>query len=287
MKRFGALLVVLLIIGMPAAAEEVKVRKHLFYRLTLHDVLTSDADEILAVLSALHERMIPIIGNPELVDFEGSLMEIVIHGRQDPEHRPGIVTLVGDPKEISGKFVYTGKVDLPNISLYDGKHLSTSGHPKDKCFFFKLLVHEVSVVYLGLLAKTEGYYFYTGLPNWAIQGIEEYIGVYYSTPYWVEDGRQCYYDRLKRNPSSLDLEFGLILSDDYSDGFLFFDFIRETYGPEKVFRLFQGKVPSFGTRLKNTLGDDFPSFHRKMGQWKAGKIGSQQGAEGDAVNRAP
>ena len=136
----------------------------------------------------------------------------------------------------------------------------------DREYFDKLLVHEVSPIYLALLAENNGSRFRG--PNWSIQGTEEYFGTYYSTDYWRDKGINVYKSRLAQTPSTLDADYGLNVSNVYNDGFLVMSFLHDEFGKDTVFKIIRSSEPTFGKRIAGATEIKFNVFLDRLKVWK-------------------
>jgi len=127
-------------------------------------------------------------------------------------------------------------------------------------------IHEVSPLYLQLLAYSADSLFRG--PSWFIQGVEEYFAVFHSTKYWRTKGYRVYHQRLAAKPETIDTDFGLNIRDPYNDGFIIFNFIREEFGEDAIFRLIKSTEKSFGKRLRSATQVEFADFARRFDTWK-------------------
>src|SRR5579871_3356777 len=157
-------------------------------------------------------------GDKANIDLSQGEVDIYFYPPDSTEVSLGLVGIYGGPRQSGGKFCYRGELKMPGPISYDGREGSTSGHPKDANYFDKQVISEVDTIYLDTWCKAHGGNFYS-LPNWFVQGMEEYLGVYYSTDYWKGTGKNYYYRHMKDYPDGVDTAFGLLVKDDYNDGF--------------------------------------------------------------------
>lgn len=233
-----------------------------------------DAGEIGTVVALLKtfEASFCKAGRTDPASFAAIRVTLELHPRTSKEIGLGYASLEGGLWTANGTVSYVGTIRMAGPAAHDGTQTSTSGHPKDRNFFDKLLIHEVAPAYLELLAHARGLKFNGAFPDWFEQGVEEYLGVFHSTPYWREEGLRCYHRRLKKDPSSIDTAFGLNLCDPYNDGFIILNHLRDDYGEETVFRILGASEKEFGRKLQGAVGGTFDEFLRRFENWRRTRI---------------
>jgi hypothetical protein len=260
-----------------ACAAEWKVDTCLFYRL--HFTVENEAamQRVKALLTGFHQRFQQSAGTN--LDFGKSTVDVHFHPPGSKEVSLGYVVLHGGVTTGNHPPFYRGTLKMPGPASYDGQRTSSCGHPMDKNYFEKLLIHEVSAVHLDFLCQSNHASFFS-MPSWFVQGLEEYFAVLHSTDYWRREGIKYYYRRLRRAPHGIDTAFGLNVQDAYLDGFLLLHFIAQRYGEKAIFQILLDKDPSPGRRLRSHL-PAFDVFIRDLETWKPNKL--QRGIGGTAV----
>ncbi len=265
MRYLIATFFVLVMSFQSAAAEEWQIARHLFYEIQYTDENADELESIKSQLTSFHDSFCKSAGiDSEVVD--SSDIKIELHPRDSRTVRVGYVSMVGGVYNNNGRRGYRGTIRMPGPAAYDGTRKSTSGHSKNRDFFDKLLIHEVSPLYLQLLAYSADSLFRG--PSWFIQGVEEYFAVFHSTKYWRTKGYRVYHQRLAAKPETIDTDFGLNIRDPYNDGFIIFNFIREEFGEDAIFRLIKSTEKSFGKRLRSATQVEFADFARRFDTWK-------------------
>ncbi len=147
------------------------------------------------------------------------------------------------------------------------------GEPPSDDTFFRLIMHEYSTIILGRIAseKTKGQMFHS-LPNWFVQGYEEYCGLMLTSAInrtaTAEKYLSCYRSDLGR----VNFDFGLSTHNDYIDGAMVLLFMNESFGKEKVQNILTSTEPTFGQAVHTSLGVGLEEFAKRWHIWIAGKI---------------
>jgi hypothetical protein len=258
--------VILVCLGASPPGPDWKEHKVPGYIIHFTDENAGELQAVTGLLKSFQESFCKATGaDPAL--FAGNRLDLYLYPKGSQEVGLGYVSMMGGPQEAGGKVSYVGTIKMPGPAAYDGKTGSSSGHPMDRRFFDKLLIHEAAPAYLELLARRAGARFNGDFPTWFEQGLEEYLGVFHTTSYWRTEGIACYFARLKRDRSSIDADFGLNLRDPYNDGFVALAFIREEFGEPAVFRILTSKEATFGRKMKQAVGVSFEEFVRRFDAW--------------------
>lgn len=258
-----------------ASAEEWLEDNAMFYRIKYTKEDATEIPKIKELLESFHRSFLKDSKMAD-IEFKESDVAIEIHPRTSSTVQVGAAWSIAGIQERNGKSAYVGTVFIPGPTAHDGSMQSTNGHPQDRRYFDKLLIHEVAPVYYSLFCERHGVDFHSSFPDWFTQGIEEYFGVFDSTPYWREQGIQSYYQRLAKNPNTLDTDFGLTIHDPYNDGFLMLNFLHDEFGRDAIFALLISQEPSFGRRLKATTKISFDEYLRRINQWKRRRIDARR-----------
>lgn len=258
------------------APAEWATRTVLFYTVRVHPSEAGELDAIAGVLSAFHADFLALSGMTE-ADFGTSAITVNLHPVGAPGAQLGYASMVGGAQEhgIGGKEAdrrgYVGEVNMPGPAAHNGSVRSSTGHPMDRRYFDKLLIHEIAPVYLELYARAHGGAFHSGTPKWFEQGLEEYFAVFHSTTYWRMSGVEFYF-RLAKQTGGVDTEFGLNLINDYNDGLLVNRFMADEFGEAALLKVLASGEPSFGKRLRGATGVEFEVFLKRLRAWLARKI---------------
>lgn len=173
-------LIGLFFLSFPSAgiAQEWLTASHQFYEIRYTE---ENASELEAIKDTLSQFRRSFCRAAEVDDTLADASQIVLelHPKDSRSVHVGYVSLVGGTFDNNGKRGYRGTIRMPGPAAYDGRVSSSSGHPQDRRFFDKLLVHEIAPIFIELLARKNGGSFRG--PNWFIQGTEEYFSVFYST----------------------------------------------------------------------------------------------------------
>lgn len=265
MKTTCTLAIAFLVLNSAAAAQNWKTDKVLFYEIRY---TAEDAGQIPAIkerLQGFQSSFCKATGTKGDL-FDASRVTIELHPSNSTTVQVGYAGMNGGPFQNNGKTGYRGTIKMPGPTAHDGKWQSTSGHPQDRRYFDKLLIHEVAPIYLQLLAMSNGGRFQG--PYWFIQGTEEYLGVFHSTEYWRTKGIRYYHRRFAANPTAIDTDFGLNVRDPYNDGFLILNFMHDEFGEESVFKLIASREKTFGKRMARATGVTYDEYLSRFSQWR-------------------
>ncbi|XZE53567.1 hypothetical protein SH139x_005321 [Planctomycetaceae bacterium SH139] len=265
MKLFAVALLTIFALPATVAAQEWLTATHQFYEIRYTSENEAELQSVKEILSQFRSSFCKAAG-VDVTLADASQIVLELHPKNSDSVQVGYVSLVGGTFDNRGQRGYRGTIRMPGPAAYDGRVSSSSGHPQDRKFFDKLLVHEISPIFIELLAWSKGGRFRG--PNWFIQGIEEYFGVFHSTDYWRTDGREVYYERLKLLPDSIDTDFGLNVTDPYNDGFLVMNYLRDTYGEAAIFELIASRERTFGKRMQSATNSRYDEFAVDFNEWK-------------------
>lgn len=155
---------VLLSIARIATAEDWLEQKALFYRLRY---TVEDAGEIAKIKELLESFHRAFLLDTKMDDsrLNGSDVVVEIHPHSSSTVRVGYASLSGGTDERNGKSVYMGTIQIPGPTAHDGTATGSSGHPQDRRYFDKLLIHEVAPIYLTLFVADHGTSFHESFPD--------------------------------------------------------------------------------------------------------------------------
>jgi hypothetical protein len=259
------------VLGLLSPSEEWRSRRVLFCTL---EYTTENEHEVEAVSRAIAEFDGEFRRLSGLTPDQLSRGEVTI--RLHPKHSDscslGYASMEGGVQRTpDGALAYKGVINIPGPAAHTGEVGSSSGHPMDRAFFDKLLIHEIAPVYLDLYARLRDSTFHTGTPAWFQQGCEEYLGVYRSTEYWRTKGCRVYFERLAR-ARTIDADFGFNVCDPYNDGLVAVKFLADEFGEQAVLNIIASKESSFGKRLGAATGVSFGEFTARFDAWLAGML---------------
>ena len=257
----------LILFARPAVgtAQEWLTVSHQFYEIRYTQENEAELQAIKDILSEFR-RSFCRAADVDVTLADASQIVLELHPKNSKTVHVGYVSLVGGTFDNGGKRGYRGIIRMPGPTAYDGTVSSSSGHPQDRQFFDKLLVHEISPIFVELLARSKSGSFRG--PTWFIQGTEEYLGVFYSTDYWKTNGITVYHKRFASQPETIDTDYGLNVRDPYNDGFIIMNFLRDTYGEDTIFELITSEEPTFGKRLRSVTGASFDEFAGRFESWR-------------------
>lgn len=236
----------------------------------------ADAAEMDAVAKVLQDfdRSFAAATGAEAELFSGIKLDIYLYPPNHREVTVSYISLYGGPRQQGDKVGYEGTVKMPGPKAYDGKQQSSSGHAMDRNAFDKFLVHEVAPAYLELYARSRGTRFSDSVPDWFEQGLEEYIAVIHSTDYWRTTGIKTYHRRVQEDAATIDTDYGLNLRDQYNDGFIILNFIRDEFGEKAVVSILGSAEKTFGLRLQKSLSVSYDEFLSRFKRWRAKRLPS-------------
>lgn len=192
------------------------------------------------------------------------------------------VVIHAEPNEAANEFTATTRSGFENdsaASYYAEIHmlapsahpegLTTSiGEPKDRAYFERLAVHELSTVPLELATRIKGDgWRLRSAPAWFVQGYEEYLGM---TCAPGDAGKAALARRtamVVADPHQVDDSFGLDVRDPYATGAVLIRFMHEQYGAARVRRVLSSQEPTFGRAIRASLGVDLDGFMRDWRAW--------------------
>jgi len=206
------------------------------YRLTGMELEEEWSTDVEKAIATFQPKMLTFIGDNS---FPAKRVDLEIHINKDYDvYRTG---MIGGWNK--GKF--TGVINIAHPNRYDGKRRSTWGVPFDRNYFLRIILHEIAPIYLERAAKLNGATFY-GKPSWIVQGAEEFFSFHYG----FEGGGDPAKNVLRKSDLS-NLEYGLVLSNPYIDGYLLFRFVYEMYGTKAALQLFISRRTTTAGILKD------------------------------------
>lgn len=257
-------------------ADDWLTRPHLFYTIHYTPEDAAAMPGITALLGAFHEDFQRLSGLAA-EDLTAGRVTIRLHPSTSATVQVGYASLRGGAAATpDGRVAYTGEIDLPGPTAHDGSAHSSSGHPMDRRYFDKLLVHEVSPIYLEVFARVNGGRFHSGNPSWFEQGAEEYFAVFHSTDYWRTTGRG-FYERQLASAGGIDTDYGLNIVDPYNGGMMVVRFIAEEFGEPALLGMVASREPTFGRKLSAAADVPFAEFLTRFDAWRERTCGAQPG----------
>lgn len=248
----------------PVADPETVSRQVLFYTLECAPAEEKDLAGIAELLKRFHEDMKNLTGLTE-EDFSTSRVRVRMHPPGTPQGQLGYASMEGGPVEKTGaRRGYVGTINMPGAAAHNGSMTSSSGHPMDRHYFDKLVLHEVAPAYFELYARAHTTTYHAA-PGWFEQGMEEYVAVFHADEYWRKTGCRVYYERAR---GGIDTDFGLNALDEYNDGLILTKFIADEFGEQALFRTIIAPEPTFGRRLKSGVGVSFDEFLKRFQSWR-------------------
>ncbi|MCA9307280.1 MAG: hypothetical protein KDA16_12150 [Phycisphaerales bacterium] len=192
------------------------------------------------------------------------------------------VVIHAEPDELANEYTATtrsGFADDSPASYHAEIHmlapsahpqgLTTSiGEPKDRAYYERLAVHELSTVPLELATRIKGDgWRLRSAPAWFVQGYEEYLGMTCAPG----DAGAAALDRrtamVVADPHQVDDSFGLDVRDPYATGVVVLRFMHERYGADRVRSILLSREPTFGRAVRASLGVDLDGFMRDWRAW--------------------
>ena len=204
------------------------------------------------------------------VAFTGYHVDIYLH----PEPNPRADTGKANLKCCTSK---TGVIDFlaPSAPIWRDVHGLTSLRlPKDENYQAKVLMSEYITVghYVVMDHRTKGGgWRYYSAPNWFVQGLQEYDGIFHSTNTNRETTGVALLAWAKSHPGAFKCcDSGLQISDVYNGGAAFVTFLAAQFGEAIHARLLRDDSPIFMTSLENqTKPDSLEQLFVKFQEWLA------------------
>lgn len=178
----------------------------------------------------------------------------------------------GSAVVISGFDQNTGKLTADIHFLAPSKHSPTArtsvDEPMDDNYIRKTLVHEYGTLFLQLIVKkSRGWKYFEDSFNWFEQGYEEYLGVMFSSEHSRTVTRRKYLEMALRDDGGFDFEFGMHVSNDYTNGVTLLMFMHEEFGKERVQAILTSPEHTFGKAIVTNIGS-LDSFIAKFKSWR-------------------
>jgi hypothetical protein len=227
----------------------------------------TDAHFMTICLYEAHDRLLDFLD----LDRERFEQFVTIRIRVEPDLEEigvGRSNIIARPRKTASGIALDADIVIAAPWLYDGRQLSENGHPKDRRFFAKLLVHEVATVYLDwcLGQKPEGWRLH-GAPDWFKQGLEEYCGLHFSHSFWRTQGVQDYRGIVRADPSRIRYEDGIQITERYVDGAMLIAFMIDTFGLETLRNVLQSPAPDVEEAMLSELGVSREIFGSRFRTW--------------------
>ncbi len=150
-------------------------------------------------------------------------------------------------------------------SAHDRSKTTSVGEPFDDNFFRKLLVHELSTLFLvqATRQKPKGWRFHSA-PAWFVQGYEEYLAVMLGSPHSKTVTLGLYESRLRADP---DRVTALSVEDPYGDGVILLQYLHTKLGAAKMRALLASQAPSFRLAVASELGVSLDDLYTGFRAW--------------------
>ena len=140
------------------------------------------------------------------------------------------------------------------------------GAAYDDEYFKKVLAHEVGTLYPLALnhRKSTGWAFFDG-PKWFSEGLQEYIGLNFSTDHARNITQARYFDAYRVDPERVTLDLGV--RDAYRDGALLVGFLHDRYGTGAVDRILLSNKDTFWSAVEDVTGLTPQRLHAEFRTW--------------------
>ena len=204
------------------------------------------------------------------VAFSGYHIDIYLYSEPTPRADTGTANL----KCCSGK---TGVISFlaPSAPIWKDFHGRTSLRlPKDENYQAKVLMSEYITVghyvVMDHRAKGGGWRYYSA-PNWFVQGLQEYDGIFHTTDANRETTGAALLAWAKSHPDVFKCcGSGLQISEVYNGGAAFVTFLAAQFGEDIHARLLRDESPTFMAALENqTKPDSLQELFAKFQRWLA------------------
>jgi hypothetical protein len=190
------------------------------------------------------------------VAFAGYHVDVYLYPEPNERANTGTANL----KCCSGK---TGVISFlaPSAPIWKDFHGLTSLRlPKDENYQAKVLMSEYITVGHYIVqdhrAKAGGWRYYSA-PNWFVQGLQEYDGIFHTTDANRETTGAALLAWAKSHPDAFKCcESGLQISDVYNGGAAFVAFLAAQYGESVHARLLRDDSATFMAALENQIQPD-------------------------------
>ncbi|HYF00417.1 MAG TPA: hypothetical protein VEJ18_15975, partial [Planctomycetota bacterium] len=184
-----------------------------------------------------------------------------LHDTPNAQANPAIATAITQRSERG----YEAEIHLLAPSRHPPGLLDNVGKPMDGDYFFRLVVHEYSTVFLEQIRRRAGW---RHAPDWFVQGYEEWLGLTRSTDRNRTERLDRYRKILKEDPARIDFSFGIDVREPYVDGVVLLDFLHAEFGRKRVQAILASPEPSFGRAMRKELGVGLSEMERRFVAWR-------------------
>jgi hypothetical protein len=139
--------------------------------------------------------------------------------------------------------------------MWSGARRTSLGLPKDDNYHAKVIMSEYITVGHYVVqasrAKTDGWRYYSA-PNWFVQGLQEYDGIFHTTEANREVTKAALFAWARNHPSAFECcSCGLTIANVYNGGATFVAFLAAQFGESIRARLLQDTASTFDAALEN------------------------------------
>jgi hypothetical protein len=143
----------------------------------------------------------------------------------------------------------------PSAPMWTNAGRTSLGLPKDDNYHAKVIMSEYITVGHYVVqesrAKTGGWRYYSA-PNWFVQGLQEYDGIFHTTDANSEATKAALFAWARNNPHAFECcASGLTISNAYNGGATFVAFLAVQFGEGVHARLLQDTASTFDEALEN------------------------------------
>jgi hypothetical protein len=170
----------------------------------------------------------------------------------------------------------------PSSPVWKDSLSSTSlGQPKDENYHAKVIMSEYITVGHYVVQESRvstGGWRYYGAPEWFVQGLQEYDGIFHTTDANRDVTKTRLFAWARSHPSAFACcSPGLAISDVYNGGATFMAFLAAQFGEDIHARLLRDSASTFDAALENqTKPDDLSELFGKFQAWLASTATAQQ-----------
>ena len=150
---------------------------------------------------------------------------------------------------------------------FTGEFKDAVGALMDDRYYSKLVLHEISTAYLEYAMYQNSALRFDKYPAWFVQGLEEWMGIEFSDPYWRQTGYRQYI-RQSADTSAIHFEYGIHVENPYRDGFTLVRFMADQFGWDSILRILYTREHHFGAALQTAVECSYAEFQDKYANWK-------------------
>jgi hypothetical protein len=232
------------------------------YRITADSSIRKDATQVDSMTATAIEVLSKAFPDWAVLEaIKNYNLEIVIHATPTNEANEGTASLYTANQNGS----LSARLQLLAPSRHPPTARTNVGEAKDSAYFQRLIIHEISTMVFerATSRKSTGWRFHSA-PSWFVQGLEQYVALREPS---AKKSLQLYVDRVRRDPSIVQTDFGLQVTEPYIGGTVLLAFIEERYGWPSIQKLLESPEPTFGSATRKQLGVTLETFTTDFQQW--------------------